>query len=84
MLPKAMLDYIPDDFKDETGLLKILMEEEWRSLGITQVHSDMDVDDGTFRERLLISSGPISRWAGNTTRFMHRSRTYFCSSTYIG
>ncbi|KAF3930856.1 hypothetical protein ABW19_dt0203546 [Dactylella cylindrospora] len=36
MLPKAMLDYIPDDFKDETGLLRILQEEEWRSLGITQ------------------------------------------------
>ncbi|EWC44602.1 cyclin-dependent kinases regulatory subunit [Drechslerella stenobrocha 248] len=36
MLPKAMLDYIPSDYKDSTGLLKILMEDEWRGLGITQ------------------------------------------------
>ncbi|KAA8910533.1 regulatory subunit of cyclin-dependent kinase [Sphaerosporella brunnea] len=37
MLPKAMLKAIPKDYFDaETGNLKILHEEEWRGLGITQ------------------------------------------------
>lgn len=37
MLPKNMLKAIPKDyFNPETGTLKILMEEEWRGLGITQ------------------------------------------------
>lgn len=38
MLPKAMLKAIPTDyFNPETGTLRILQEEEWRGLGITQV-----------------------------------------------
>jgi len=38
MLPKDMLKAIPKDYFDtETGTLRILHEEEWRSLGITQV-----------------------------------------------
>jgi cyclin-dependent kinase regulatory subunit CKS1 len=37
MLPKEMLKVIPKDYFDtETGTLRILQEEEWRSLGITQ------------------------------------------------
>ncbi|KAF8469664.1 regulatory subunit of cyclin-dependent kinase [Kalaharituber pfeilii] len=37
MLPKNMLKVIPKDYFDpETGSLKILHEEEWRGLGITQ------------------------------------------------
>ncbi|KAK6538017.1 Cyclin-dependent kinases regulatory subunit (Cell division control protein cks1) [Orbilia ellipsospora] len=36
MLPKGMLDYIPKDYKDENGVLRLLFEEEWRGLGITQ------------------------------------------------
>ncbi|EEB05425.1 cyclin-dependent protein kinase regulatory subunit Suc1 [Schizosaccharomyces japonicus yFS275] len=37
MLPKAMLKVIPRDyFNPETGTLRILKEEEWRGLGITQ------------------------------------------------
>ncbi|CAA21308.1 Cyclin-dependent kinases regulatory subunit [Schizosaccharomyces pombe] len=37
MLPKAMLKAIPTDyFNPETGTLRILQEEEWRGLGITQ------------------------------------------------
>jgi len=37
MLPKQMLKQIPKDYFDtETGTLKILHEEEWRGLGITQ------------------------------------------------
>jgi cyclin-dependent kinase regulatory subunit CKS1 len=38
MLPKEALKAIPKDYFDtETGTLRILYEEEWRSLGITQV-----------------------------------------------
>lgn len=37
MLPKNMLKVIPKDyFNPETGTLRILLEEEWRGLGITQ------------------------------------------------
>ncbi|BFZ61945.1 Cyclin-dependent kinases regulatory subunit (Cell division control protein cks1) [Saitoella coloradoensis] len=37
MLPKAMLKAIPKDYFDpDTGCLKILHEDEWRGLGITQ------------------------------------------------
>jgi Cyclin-dependent kinase regulatory subunit len=40
MLPKDVLKVIPKDYFDsETGSLRILHEEEWRSLGITQVPS---------------------------------------------
>ena len=39
MLPKEALKVIPKDYFDtETGTLRILHEEEWRSLGITQVN----------------------------------------------
>ncbi|GAO52583.1 hypothetical protein G7K_6656-t1 [Saitoella complicata NRRL Y-17804] len=42
MLPKAMLKAIPKDYFDpDTGCLKILHEEEWRGLGITQVFFGM-------------------------------------------
>lgn len=37
-LPKAMLKAIPRDYFDSAkGTLKLLWEEEWRGLGITQV-----------------------------------------------
>ena len=37
-LPKAMLKAIPKDYQDASkGTLKLLWEEEWRALGITQV-----------------------------------------------
>ncbi|CCF60492.1 hypothetical protein KAFR_0K01380 [Kazachstania africana CBS 2517] len=37
MLPKAMLKVIPSDyFNSEVGTLRILTEDEWRGLGITQ------------------------------------------------
>lgn len=37
-LPKAMLKVIPKEYHDpQTGTLKLLWEEEWRALGITQV-----------------------------------------------
>ena len=36
-LPKSMLKVIPKDYFDSRGTLKLLWEEEWRGLGITQV-----------------------------------------------
>lgn len=37
-LPKNMLKVIPKEYHDaEKGTLKLLWEEEWRALGITQV-----------------------------------------------
>lgn len=37
-LPKNMLKKIPADYFDSSkGTLKLLWEEEWRALGITQV-----------------------------------------------
>lgn len=37
-LPKNMLKAIPKDYHDSAkGTLKLLWEEEWRALGITQV-----------------------------------------------
>ena len=37
-LPKAMLKAIPKDYHDTSkGTLKLLWEEEWRAIGITQV-----------------------------------------------
>jgi len=38
-LPKEMLKRIPKDYFDPSrGTLKLLWEEEWRGLGITQVY----------------------------------------------
>jgi hypothetical protein len=36
-LPKQMLKVIPKDYFDARGTLRLLWEEEWRALGITQV-----------------------------------------------
>jgi cyclin-dependent kinase regulatory subunit CKS1 len=37
-LPKAMLKAIPKDYHDPAhGTLKLLWEDEWRAIGITQV-----------------------------------------------
>jgi hypothetical protein len=37
-LPKNMLKVIPKEYQDPSkGTLKLLWEEEWRALGITQV-----------------------------------------------
>lgn len=37
-LPKAMLKAIPKEYHDSgKGTLKLLWEEEWREMGITQV-----------------------------------------------
>lgn len=39
-LPKAMLKAIPKEYFDTNkGTLKLLWEDEWRSMGITQVRT---------------------------------------------
>lgn len=39
-LPKAMLKVIPAEYHDKSkGTLKLLWEEEWRAMGITQVRA---------------------------------------------
>ena len=39
-LPKEMIKMIPADYFDKSkGTLKLLWEEEWRGLGITQVRT---------------------------------------------
>lgn len=41
-LPKAMLKAIPKDYHDPSkGTLKLLWEEEWRAIGITQVRAEL-------------------------------------------
>ena len=41
-LPKQMLKKIPKDYFDGArGTLKLLWEDEWRGLGITQVSHDL-------------------------------------------
>jgi Cyclin-dependent kinase regulatory subunit len=68
MLPKDMLKAIPKDYFDtETGTLRILQEEEWRSLGITQVRTH----EGEVNGRAL---------GGHIMRFMFLSRIFFYSS----
>lgn len=43
-LPKNMLKKIPAEYFDTSkGTLKLLWEEEWRGLGITQVRCSQDV-----------------------------------------
>lgn len=44
-LPKNMLKVIPKEYQDPAkGTLKLLWEEEWRALGITQVPKTMGID----------------------------------------
>lgn len=45
ILPKLMLKAIPKDYFDhESGTLRLLHEDEWRGLGITQVSLGEDRD----------------------------------------
>jgi hypothetical protein len=47
-LPKAMLKVIPKEYFDPSkGTLKILWEEEWRGLGVTQVSVEVRYNEMT-------------------------------------
>lgn len=75
-LPKQMLKKIPKEYFDGSrGTLKLLWEEEWRGLGITQVGTAGRDDDARLEADVYCRV-----WGGNTTRYMSRSRT-FCSSS---
>lgn len=59
-LPKEMIKKIPKDYIDSTkGTLKLLWEEEWRSLGITQVFTPEEVrlEKSESAHRILQSLG---------------------------
>lgn len=80
-LPKNMLKKIPSDYFDSSkGTLKLLWEEEWRALGITQVRSSPT-------DRLRVATRANVRilrvWDGNTTRCMNQNPTFYCSSWYL-
>lgn len=74
-LPKNMLKAIPKEYHDPSkGTLKLLWEEEWRGLGITQVWQHCSLVAQvllTLLHRVLV---------GSTTKFMSPSHTSCCSS----
>jgi cyclin-dependent kinase regulatory subunit CKS1 len=73
-LPKQMLKSIPKEyFVKETGTMKLLWEEEWRALGITQVCPSKKSGQA---DRRRVS-------AGSTTRCTSRSRTSCYSSSSL-
>lgn len=76
-LPKNMLKAIPKEYHDPTkGTLKLLWEEEWRALGITQVRRSV------VRNLAPDTDGMIRVLDGSITKFMSRNRTYFSSSSF--
>ncbi len=69
-LPKQMLKAIPKDYFDGArGTLKLLWEDEWRGLGITQVR----LTAGMGESGVLISCSGV--WGGSTTMCTSRNRT---------
>lgn len=57
-----MIKKIPKDYIDSgKGTLKLLWEEEWRSLGITQVYTPEEVGD---REERECSQNSAESWMG--------------------
>lgn len=49
-----MLKVIPRDyFDDQKGTLKLLWEEEWRALGITQVSGRIQTDMNLTTKRMI-------------------------------
>ena len=77
-LPKQMLKIIPKDYFDPvTNTLKLLWEEEWRGLGITQVCLSYK----TMREFTTHNAHRVL--GGSITRCTNRSLTYCSSSRHI-
>lgn len=74
-LPKQMLKAIPKDYFDGArGTLKLLWEEEWRALGITQVRVVL-IQAATY----MLTWNRV--WDGSTTRSMSQNLTFCFSST---
>lgn len=61
MLPKDMLKAIPQDyFNPETGTLRLLMEEEWRGLGITQSLGWVHYETHAPEPHILLFKRPLA------------------------
>lgn len=74
-LPKAMLKAIPRDYFDPAkGTLKLLWEEEWRGLGITQVYTKIPLSSTTNADE------HFRVWDGNTMKCTNPSHTSCYSS----
>jgi len=59
MLPKQMLKEIPTDyFNKQTGTLRILTEDEWRNLGITQSLGWVHYENHTPEPHILLFRRP--------------------------
>lgn len=58
-LPKDMIKRIPKDYFDPSkGTLKLLWEEEWRGLGITQVrHAQFQINVQVRLTRVITEPG---------------------------
>ncbi|KAI9880142.1 MAG: Cyclin-dependent kinases regulatory subunit (Cell division control protein cks1) [Pleopsidium flavum] len=66
-LPKNMLKAIPKEYYDPSkGTLKLLWEEEWRGLGITQARSNHRLHDEM--DMSADASAFCRAWVGNTMR----------------
>ena len=77
LLPKEMIAKIPKDYFDQSkGTLKLLWEEEWRGLGITQVRDQI----GTPSFRTTIKCASYRAWDGSIMRSMNQNHTYFSLS----
>jgi len=75
-----MLKVIPKDYHDTTkGTLKLLWEEEWRALGITQV-GGLDTMFWAAAGTQMLINHAIRAWAGSTTKFTNPNPTSYCSS----
>ncbi|KAI3403258.2 MEC1 [Candida oxycetoniae] len=62
MLPKNMLKVIPQDyFNNETGTLRILLEDEWRGLGITQSLGWVHYETHSPEPHILLSTLTTSK-----------------------
>lgn len=90
-LPKLMLKAIPKEYHDSAkGTLKLLWEEEWRAMGMTQVRGTLfflPIANLPRSEGRVIPNNATSTdtsfpraSVGSTTKFMSRSRISFFSS----
>jgi len=73
-----MLKAIPKDYHDPSkGTLKLLWEEEWRALGITQVRG------AAFKHwEILADHLPLRVSAGSIMKYTSQNPTYFSSSKF--
>jgi hypothetical protein len=78
-LPKNMLKAIPKEYHDPSkGTLKLLWEEEWRALGITQVRRTYPHQ---FKQACILINNRVLD--GSITKFMSQNHIYFFSSRHV-